>query len=80
MLTGVTLLNQYWPEWQKPFLFENVNRHQLLLFLIANLLTGAINLSIDTLHQSDSLAFFILFSYLVVILTASCLLKVKINF
>ena len=47
-----------------PIVFQAVNRHGLLTFLVANLLTGLTNLSINTLAVSDSVALLILFVYL----------------
>eukprot|EP00978_Attheya_sp_CCMP212_P026498 scaffold87271_cov53-Attheya_sp.AAC.1 len=46
-----------------PPIFEAVNRHGLWVFLIANLLTGAVNLSMDTLHASQTTAFLVLCGY-----------------
>lgn len=45
-------------------LVDAVNRNALLTFLVANLLTGAVNLSIDTLHTPNSKAFLILSGYM----------------
>eukprot|EP00698_Gefionella_okellyi_P001366 TRINITY_DN1130_c0_g1_i5.p1 TRINITY_DN1130_c0_g1~~TRINITY_DN1130_c0_g1_i5.p1 ORF type:complete len:431 (-),score=67.30 TRINITY_DN1130_c0_g1_i5:1871-3163(-) len=42
---------------------DSINRNQLALFLIGNLGTGAVNLSINTLHCSDMMAFGILNLY-----------------
>lgn len=47
-----------------PVVFQAVNQHGFLAFLIANLLTGLTNLAINTLAQSDAVALFILFVYL----------------
>ena len=47
-----------------PIVFQAVNRHGLLAFLVANLLTGLTNISINTLEVSDSLALLVLFVYL----------------
>ncbi|CAB9502037.1 anchored wall transfer protein 1 [Seminavis robusta] len=47
-----------------PIVFQAVNRHGFLSFLIANLLTGLTNLTINTLEVSDPVAFIILFVYL----------------
>jgi len=47
-----------------PPIFQAVNRNGLLVFVIANLLTGAVNLSINTLEASDSIALLVVFTYL----------------
>lgn len=47
-----------------PPILNAINRNGLLMFLIANLLTGAVNLSINTLEVTQSQALFVLFVYL----------------
>jgi glucosaminylphosphatidylinositol acyltransferase len=47
-----------------PVLFQSVNRNQLALFLISNLMTGGVNLSVDTLSYSNGQALFVLFTYM----------------
>ena len=47
-----------------PIVFETVNRHGLVMFLVANLLTGLVNLTIPTLTVSDGPALMIVFSYI----------------
>jgi glucosaminylphosphatidylinositol acyltransferase len=47
-----------------PIVFQAVNRHGFLSFLVANLLTGLTNLTINTLAVSDPAALLILFTYL----------------
>ncbi len=44
-----------------------VNRHGMLIFVVANLLTGLVNLSIPTLDTRNAAALAILLSYLVVV-------------
>jgi len=44
--------------------FTAVNRNGLIVFLIANLLTGAVNLSINTLAASNAMALSVIFGYL----------------
>ncbi|KAI8923370.1 GWT1-domain-containing protein [Entophlyctis helioformis] len=44
-------------------LFTSVNRNQLASFLIANLLTGLVNMTINTLAVSDPVAFAIVAAY-----------------
>jgi phosphatidylinositol glycan class W len=36
-----------------PVLFTSVNQNQLIIFLLANVLTGLVNISTDTLASSD---------------------------
>lgn len=47
-----------------PPIFEAVNRHGLLVFVVANLLTGLTNLTINTLEVSDARALVVLVFYL----------------
>jgi glucosaminylphosphatidylinositol acyltransferase len=47
-----------------PIVFQAVNQHGFLSFLVANLLTGLTNLTINTLAVSDPAALLILFMYL----------------
>lgn len=49
---------------QPPAVLAAVNRHGLITFVIANLLTGAVNLSVNTLAVSDGVAVGILVVYL----------------
>ena len=50
-------------------ILQKISTHQLLLFLFANLLTGAINLSIKTIFMPDSIALIILAVYIIFIIT-----------
>ena len=47
-----------------PRILEAVNRHGLAVFLSSNILTGLVNLSVDTLHASDAKAMLVLVIYL----------------
>ncbi|KAL3807425.1 hypothetical protein ACHAXA_011556 [Cyclostephanos tholiformis] len=47
-----------------PLILEAVNRFGLPVFLISNLLTGLVNLTVDTLHSSDVIAMIIMSLYL----------------
>ncbi|GJN88213.1 hypothetical protein Rhopal_001178-T1 [Rhodotorula paludigena] len=46
-----------------PALFEAINRNGLVVFLAANLLTGLVNVSIQSMYTSDTLAVLILVLY-----------------
>lgn len=52
------------PNFMVPLVWETVNRHGLLMFLIANLLTGLVNLTVPTLDVSDPSALVIIFLYI----------------
>ena len=45
-------------------LFDGISKHQLPVFLAANVLTGAVNLSMDTLAASDGMALGVLVVYM----------------
>jgi glucosaminylphosphatidylinositol acyltransferase len=57
-----------------PIVWDTVNRYGLLMFLIANLLTGLINLTVPTLEMSDPAAVLIVFVYICSVGMASILL------
>jgi phosphatidylinositol glycan class W len=62
-----------------PSVLVAVNRHGLLTFILANLLTGAVNLLINTLEVSDSMALAILFGYVSVVGSLAVLMDVVTN-
>ena len=56
--------------------------NQLLFFLLANIFTGAVNVSFDTLHTSPTLSLAILMLYMMLLCTCSVLLhwfRIKIK-
>lgn len=57
-----------------PIVWDTVNRYGLLMFLIANLLTGLVNITVPTLQINDALALFIVFGYICAIGKAALLL------
>jgi phosphatidylinositol glycan class W len=80
---NVTMLLLFWivadpfiPSPDKiPPILSAVNRHGFILFVISNLLTGAVNLSINTLEVVDDwIALFILISYIACIALIALLL------
>jgi phosphatidylinositol glycan class W len=50
-----------------PPIFQAMNRHGLLVFVVANLLTGLTNLTINTLEASNFEAILVVFAYLCVV-------------
>ncbi|KAL7004610.1 Glucosaminyl phosphatidylinositol (GlcN-PI) nositol acylation protein [Cystobasidiomycetes sp. EMM_F5] len=60
-----------------PAIFNAINKNSLVLFILANLLTGFINISIRTMYASDSAAVSILVAYTVAFTTAAWVLRNK---
>jgi glucosaminylphosphatidylinositol acyltransferase len=54
-----------------------MNRHQLPTFIIANLLTGAVNLSVDTMHAPGVQARVILLAYIAVVAVVPLVLEFR---
>ena len=54
-----------------------MNRHQLPTFIIANLLTGAVNLSVDTLRTPGMPARLILLAYIAVVVAVPLMLELS---
>ncbi|KAF9011707.1 GWT1-domain-containing protein [Cyathus striatus] len=50
-----------------PPLLEAINKHSLVLFLLANVMTGVINLSMSTMYASDAVAMSVLTGYTLVV-------------
>lgn len=48
-----------------PQIIQAINRNQLFVFLVANVITGLVNMNIDTLNQNDQSAFIILSFYVI---------------
>jgi phosphatidylinositol glycan class W len=66
------------PSTESPLL-DAVNRNQLALFLVANLSTGAINLSMRTVFASDAVAYVVIGAYLVWVLTVAVVWSVVLR-
>ena len=66
-ITVLTLLCIASVENEVPPIFNAVNRNGLTVFVVANLLTGLVNLSMNTLAASDQVALLIVFLYLCVV-------------
>lgn len=56
-------------------IFDAVNKHGLIVFVLANLMTGLINISTDTLGAGDGKALTIIFGYLFSVGSAALLLR-----
>ncbi|KAJ3292262.1 Glucosaminyl phosphatidylinositol (GlcN-PI) nositol acylation protein [Borealophlyctis nickersoniae] len=52
---------------KRPLLFESINRNQLGYFLLGNVLTGLVNMSMNTLSVSDAVGFTVVAVYLFVV-------------
>ncbi|KAJ9051416.1 Glucosaminyl phosphatidylinositol (GlcN-PI) nositol acylation protein [Entomophthora muscae] len=63
-LGGFCLINKLLDIKQVPVIHQEVNFNGLLIFLVANILTGLINMSVPTLDVSDNQAYVILTGYL----------------
>lgn len=67
---NVTILTFLWVAMESvtnstvPPIFKAVNNNGLLVFVVANLLTGLANLSVNTLEADDTMALSIIFAYL----------------
>jgi len=55
-----------------PDLLDALNRHLLGVFLLANLLTGAVNLTLPTMHASGPFGLCVLCVYMVAVCAAAC--------
>jgi phosphatidylinositol glycan class W len=58
-----------------PRIIEAVNRNQLFVFLIANVLTGLVNLTIDTLNQDNLSSLMILSCYIITVSVVALMVK-----
>jgi len=60
---------------ENPPIFAAVNRHSLLVFILANLMTGLVNLSMDTLNATHAQAITVIFLYLCAVGVVAMLLE-----
>lgn len=68
------LLNGKEEETATPLICRAVNRNQLAIFLIANVMTGAVNASMKTLYSSDLTALCVLSGYMFTVCLVAVLL------
>ncbi|GAA6022105.1 hypothetical protein JCM11491_002111 [Sporobolomyces phaffii] len=62
---------------ESPMIFEAINRNGLVVFLVANLLTGLVNVSIESMYASDRTAMVILVGYCAVVVGVAFALRRK---
>ena len=68
LIFGLVIINRVvGSSGRAPMLFDAINRNQLVIFLFANLLTGAVNLSINTIAQGSLVSFLIMASYMALV-------------
>ncbi|SGY68340.1 BQ5605_C004g02879 [Microbotryum silenes-dioicae] len=60
-----------------PGIFEAINKNGLLVFLVANLLTGLVNVSIESMYTGTTIAMLILIGYCALVVGAAWALKGK---
>ena len=60
-----------------PCLMAAVNRNQLFIFLFSNLLTGAVNFTVDTIDADTATSLVVLVAYMFVVLTVVWILHIK---
>ncbi|KAM0751674.1 GWT1-domain-containing protein [Meredithblackwellia eburnea MCA 4105] len=65
------------PAAHPPAIFDAMNRNSLLIFLIANLLTGLVNLTMQTMYASNGKALIVLLLYCGACTTAAWVLRTK---
>ncbi|TMW57331.1 hypothetical protein Poli38472_003256 [Pythium oligandrum] len=58
-----------------PLLFQGVSRNQLFIFLISNIATGIVNLSMQTIYASNLTAAGVLVTYMLAVSTVATLLE-----
>lgn len=56
-----------------------MSKHSLVVFLVANVLTGAVNMSMHTIHASPELSFAVLVGYTFVVTSAAWLVEYASN-
>eukprot|EP00644_Phytophthora_capsici_P007212 jgi/Phyca11/7796/fgenesh1_pm.PHYCAscaffold_22_\ len=58
-----------------PLLYQGINHNQLFVFIVANLMTGAVNLSMHTINTSPDIASAVLLMYMLVVCVLASLLQ-----
>jgi hypothetical protein len=55
------------PVFREPYLLRFINYNGLVFFLLANLLTGLVNMTFDTIHMATFTSVILLFNYCTVL-------------
>ncbi|KAK1421455.1 hypothetical protein QVD17_23799 [Tagetes erecta] len=76
-MLGILMLSDYIPGGKLSLLEQAINRNLLAFFIAANLLTGVVNLSINTLFVSPLTAMLILIAYGLIICAAAAFVDYK---
>ncbi|CAI5756458.1 unnamed protein product [Candida verbasci] len=63
LLLGYNLIEKFIPSKQFSYILDSINNNGLIIFLIANLLTGLVNMTINTLKTEDKISLMILTGY-----------------
>ena len=72
LVLGICLASSLLCPGPTPVLLRALNRHLLGAFLLANVLTGAVNLTLPTMHASAPFALAVLCAYMVAVCAAAC--------
>ncbi|CAI5731489.1 unnamed protein product [Peronospora destructor] len=58
-----------------PLLFQGINQNQLFIFIVANLMTGVVNLSMHTIHATPAIACAVLLLYMLAVCVLASVLQ-----
>ena len=70
LLAALDIINEFYGP-PVEYLLPSISRNQLPVFLVANLLTGAINLTVDTINTPNLTATFIILGYTMLVCVAA---------
>ncbi|WVQ67073.1 uncharacterized protein L199_005266 [Kwoniella botswanensis] len=76
-LLGYLLLESTFPDIPTPALLESINRNGLIIFLVANLGTGLVNICINSIYAGRSLSMLVLVGYSLVVCGVAWILSGK---
>ncbi|KAK8809298.1 hypothetical protein WA171_000882 [Blastocystis sp. BT1] len=67
-------VNVFYGSAHVPMILHSFNDHQLAMFLLANVLTGAVNMCIKTMLVDSTISLVILFVYMMILCLSACLI------